>query len=69
MTVTLSAWLLPIAATVIVWLAAVFYRAGDYSHDSWGFGAAFDAMLRAVFGSFATLLIWLVFFATMWWQA
>lgn len=69
MTVTLSIWLLPITATILVWLAAAYYRAVDYAGDNWGIGRAFDALVRMVLGGFATLAVWLVFFIVMWWRS
>ncbi len=69
MTVTLSIWLLPIGATVMAWLLAIFYRADSHAHDQFGFGAALDGMFRIGFGAFMTLGIWLVFFGLMWWRA
>ena len=69
MTITLSIWVLPIAATVVVWLLAIYYRADSYSRDIYGVGAAFDAVFRVGFGLFMTLGIWLTFFGLMWWWA
>lgn len=65
MTVTLSIWLLPIAATVAIWLAACFWP-GDTNNGPYGFGRAFDFLMRAVVSIVATLLVWLFFFFFMW---
>ena len=62
MSVFLSAWLVPVIVTIVLWVAVVLWpienSGGDYN-----FGQAFDALAHLVVGVIVTLLIWLAWFA------
>lgn len=66
MTVTISSWMIPVLLTVMLWVAVVAWpirpSRGDYD-----FGPPFEALFHALAGVIGTLVIWLVYFALMFW--
>lgn len=64
MSVTIPLWAIPIALSLALWAGVILWplesRGGDYN-----FGQAFEALGHCILGIIGTLLIRLVYFATM----
>lgn len=64
MTVTLAFWMIPVALTLAIWVAAILWpvpaRRGDYD-----FTGPLVVLAHFVACVVATLVIWLVYFAVL----
>ena len=62
MTVFLSPWLIPVIATIVLWVAVVLWPI-ERSRGDYDFGPAFTALTHVATGVIVTLIIWLAWLA------
>lgn len=67
MTITLQAWWVPLALTVVLWLVALCWPS-EPSHGDYDFGPALVGAFRFCGCVIATLVFWLIYFMVRAWS-
>lgn len=68
-TLTLNAWLIPALLTFMIWTTAILFPAPQPTGAMFDFGPMLTKILHGFLAIVATLLVWLLWFAGLWWFA
>lgn len=66
MTLHVSLWWLPIALTIAIWVTTLLWPMSSQGGGAFDIGGALEVLLRGFAAVVSTLIVWLIFFLSLW---